>query len=176
MERRAYQERTAVLGITIFVASWTMLFAALFFAYGLVRLRTPDWPPTDLPRIPLLLPAFATLALGLSSAMLERASRRFRMGRTAGEKGILLALLLGAVFLGLQILVWRDLWLGGLRPSSGTYASVFFGLTVFHALHVVVGLGALAWLAISTTIYSAKYCFITNLRKLSRRFKHYFKI
>ena len=38
-------------------------------------------------------------------------------------------------------------WRAGLVPSGGPYASVFYALTAFHALHVLVGLAALAVLA-----------------------------
>ena len=36
-------------GMTIFLASWMMMFAALFFVYGGVRLRAEVWPPIELP-------------------------------------------------------------------------------------------------------------------------------
>ena len=55
---------------------------------------------------------------------------------------------LGAIFLALQALVWVGLWRQGLVPSGGPYPSVFYAFTAFHALHVLVGLGALAWLAL----------------------------
>src|SRR5688572_24420642 len=106
------------MGMAIFVASWAMLFAALFFAYGLSRIRAPSWPPADLPPLPLALPALATLALAASSADLQRA--RVRTGAV-----------LGVIFLILQVVVWRQMVLGGLRPQTGTYASFFFTLTVF---------------------------------------------
>jgi cytochrome c oxidase subunit 3 len=129
-----HQERAALMGMAIFVASWAMLFAALFFAYGLSRLRAIVWPPGDLPPLPLLLPGLATLVLAGSSAVLHR-------GR------VLAAVLLGGTFLGLQAVVWRQMFLAGLHPQAGAYASYFFALTVFHALHVLVGLGGLGWLA-----------------------------
>jgi cytochrome c oxidase subunit 3 len=135
-----HQERTALMGMAVFVASWAMLFAALFFAYALSRLRAHDWPPADLPRLPRLLPALATLLLAGSSAALQRARETPRWVRRA--------LALGTAFLLLQVVVWRQMYLGGLRPASGAYASFFFALTVFHALHVLVGLGALGWLTV----------------------------
>jgi cytochrome c oxidase subunit 3 len=129
-----HQERTALMGMAVFVASWAMLFAALFFAYGLTRVRALSWPPADLPRLPRVLPALATLLLAASSAVLQRK----RAGAAAA---------LGAMFLLVQAVVWRQMYLGGLRPAAGAYASFFFALTVFHALHVLVGLVALARLA-----------------------------
>lgn len=148
LRRARFHETNAVLGMTIFVASWAMLFAGLFFAYGVTRLRTPVWPPTDLPQAPLGLPALATAVLALSSLLLQRALGMARQGRR-GAVLVGSSAAAGAVFLALQTTVWRDLWLGGLRPETGTYASVFYGLTVFHAVHVLVGLFALAWLAVA---------------------------
>lgn len=148
------RERTAVLGMVIFLASWAMLFAGLFFAYAVIRLRTPAWPPLDLPRVPLGLPLLATGVLGLSSLVLEGV-RRDAVASRGVARGLAGATLLALLFLGLQAVVWIRLWAGGLRPDSGTYASVFFGLTAFHALHVVVGVVALGFLAIRAVLPGA---------------------
>jgi heme/copper-type cytochrome/quinol oxidase subunit 3 len=132
-------ERTALLGMVVFLAAWAVLFAALFFAYGALRVRAPLWPPADLPHLPLGLPALGTVLLGASSALLWRNDRR--AGRVA------LATLLGAGFLAIQFQVWGRMIDAGMLPSYGPYPSVFFGLTVFHALHVAVGIAALGGLA-----------------------------
>jgi heme/copper-type cytochrome/quinol oxidase subunit 3 len=141
---RRHRETTAVLGMTIFLASWAMLFAALFFAYAMTRARALAWPPADLPALPRLLPACATLAIAVSSAALIKARRR------SADASIVVPLLLAAagagVFLAIQITVWRTLYAAGLRPETGTYASVFYGLTTFHAVHVLVGIVGLGCL------------------------------
>ncbi|MCK6589736.1 MAG: hypothetical protein L6Q76_19365, partial [Polyangiaceae bacterium] len=49
------QEFTASLGMIIFLASWGMMFSALFFAYGFVRARALMWPPPGVPELPILL-------------------------------------------------------------------------------------------------------------------------
>jgi cytochrome c oxidase subunit 3 len=141
-----HEETTALLGMTLFVASWAMLFAALFFAYGLVRVRSTAWPPADLPALPLPLPTLGTAALALASFALARARRATRAGRPGARALVAGAWLASAAFLGVQVLVWRSLWSQGLRLDSGPYGSVVFGLTGFHALHVLVGLGGLAGL------------------------------
>ena len=136
-----HREATAVLGMSLFMASWAMLFAALFFAYGFTRARALAWPPADLPRLPLALPGLATLAIGAASAALVRA-RRPAAG-TRPLRSVLVAIGGSAVFLAVQIAVAASLYAGGLRPDGGPYASVFYGLTTFHALHVAVGIGGL---------------------------------
>jgi cytochrome c oxidase subunit 3 len=145
--QHAEREWTARVGMIVFLASWGMMFGALFFAYGIVRGRSLGWPPLDVPRLPLVLPAVNTLVLGASSALLQRALRR--IGRDDMKQGLLClgaAALLGAVFLALQITTWFDLHEQGLTLETGTYASIFYALTCFHGLHVGVGLFALGWL------------------------------
>lgn len=147
MNAARHQERTALMGMAVFMASWAMLFAALFFAYGASRLRAITWPPRDMPALPLALPTIATLVLGASSAALHGALARVRAGATR-VRGVPVAAALGLGFLLLQAVVWWQMYRNGMRPAAGAYASFFFALTVFHALHVVVGLLALAWLSL----------------------------
>ena len=154
---RARDEATASLGMSIFLGSWAMMFGALFLAYGAVRLRSTMWPPTDVPTLPLGMPGIATALLLLSSVVLQQAVRTFRAGNARhASAAIGVGALLGAVFLVLQSIVWRQLWIAGLRPDGGPYASVFYGLTVFHALHVLVGLAALVilWVKSLSGAYS----------------------
>jgi heme/copper-type cytochrome/quinol oxidase subunit 3 len=147
-----HRENTAVLGMVLFIASWAMLFAALFFAYGFTRVRAVAWPPLDLPRLPLGWPALATVAIAGTSAALvfaQRAARAQIERRRVGIAifvAIIVAILGALVFLAVQVHVWRALMLAGLRPDGGPYASVFYGLTTFHALHVAVGIVGLATL------------------------------
>ena len=145
--QQAEREWTARIGMIVFLASWGMMFGALFFAYGIVRSRSLLWPPPDLPRLPLLLPALNTLLLGASSWLLQRAIVAIGRDRTRDcAVGVGGAALLGAVFLALQIDMWVGLYQRGLEPSTGAYASVFYALTCFHAVHVLVGLVALGFL------------------------------
>lgn len=151
---------TSYLGMIVFLGSWAMMFAALFFSYGMVRARASAWPPAGLPKLPLLLPAFNTLVLAGSSAMLQAALRSLRRARLRGVAPLLGgAAAFGAIFLGLQLQVWLAAANAGLTPDTGTYASVFYGLTWFHALHVLVGLVALVFLTIRAArgAYSAPH-------------------
>jgi cytochrome c oxidase subunit 3 len=144
----AREEATSHLGMIVFLASWTMLFGGLFFAYGLIRLSLPVWPPPDLVPLPRTVPALNTLVLLASSGCLQFGLASLRRGRTAGVAPALIATTaLGALFLLLQGLVWAQVYAAGLRPQGGPYPSVFYALTAFHALHVAVGIFALAVLS-----------------------------
>jgi cytochrome c oxidase subunit 3 len=141
-------ELTSRVGMAVFLGSWAMLFIALFFAYAFVRSRAPAWPPPGASPLPRLLPGLNTLVIAASSTAMVRAVRAQEHGRASRAAGALgLTAALGAVFLALQTLVWTELWRGGLVPSSGPYGSVFYAFTALHALHVLVGVAALGWLA-----------------------------
>jgi heme/copper-type cytochrome/quinol oxidase subunit 3 len=147
--RRTEDEVTSYVGMIIFLGSWAMMFAALFFAYAVVRLRAPMWPPPDQLPLPILVPGLNTLVIAASSAAVALAVRAHALGRLRRASiGLGLGAAFGALFLALQAVVWVGLWRGGLVPSGGPYPSVFYALTAFHALHVVVGLAALGALAI----------------------------
>jgi heme/copper-type cytochrome/quinol oxidase subunit 3 len=133
--------------MSIFLGSWAMMFGALFFAYAQLRLRAAAWPSPGEPALPLLGPALNTAVVVASSITLQRALAALHCGQISGFRRRMLAtLVLGAGFTGLQLLVAASLWARGLRPGSGLLGSVFYLLSGFHLLHVVVGLGLLAWL------------------------------
>jgi cytochrome c oxidase subunit 3 len=143
--RPAREDATAWLGLLIFLGSWSMMFATLFAVYAALRVHAPEWPPGDLPRLPLFLPAVNTVVLGLSSVAFALALRAARRGRRDEvTPALVVAAVLGALFVVGQTWVWVGLWRAGLRPDGGPFPSVFYALTAFHALHVLVGLGGLA--------------------------------
>jgi cytochrome c oxidase subunit 3 len=145
--RGAREQATAWIGMVIFLGSWAMMFAALFFSYGMLRARLPVWPPPGTPPLPRLLPGINTLIIGLSSVAMQRGLSAARRAQAAAVlPAIAAGFLLGLAFLSLQFVLWTGLWRAGLRPEGGAYPSVFYGLTAIHAIHVAVGLGGLGWL------------------------------
>jgi cytochrome c oxidase subunit 3 len=135
----------AYAGMVTFLGSWAMLFGALFFSYAVLRVGAPIWPPPGFERLPLGFAGINTLLLLASSWTLALALKRSRCGQLARCRNELLATIaLGVVFVGLQCKVWAELWKGGLHLDSGAYGGTFYVLTVFHVLHVLVGLGLLA--------------------------------
>src|SRR5262245_23024964 len=72
------QATTGYLGMVVFLGSWAMMFAAVFFVYAVLRLRAPSWPPYGAARLPLGLPAVNTLVMLGSSLALHQALRGLR--------------------------------------------------------------------------------------------------
>jgi cytochrome c oxidase subunit III len=141
----AEERSLAYAGMVIFLGSWAMMFGALFFSYVVLRVSAVVWPTPGFARLPLALPAINTLFLLASSRTLVIALAHSRGGRLERcRNGLLWTIALGAGFVGSQCKVWADLWSGGLRLDSGAYGGTFYVLTVFHILHVLVGLGLLA--------------------------------
>lgn len=137
---------TTVVGLSVALGAVTMSFAALLFACSVVRIRAGTWPPphesaqTDAWPLGGAWAAAATAAVLVGSFGLEFARR-------AGPKNawtLLVAALGAATFLALQVLGWVRLTEAGIAPGSGVVASVYYALTVFHALHAATALALLA--------------------------------
>src|SRR5256885_14099200 len=104
----------------IFLGSWPMMFAALFFAYAVVRLRAPMWPPPDQPALPILVPGLNTAVIAASSLAVVLASRAHALGRhRRASIGLGVAAGLGPLLLGLQILGWVGGWAARPPPRGG---------------------------------------------------------
>jgi cytochrome c oxidase subunit 3 len=126
---------TGAVGLVILLGTIAMLFAAMLFAYAVVRLQAPSWPPPETPPFPRGGAAANGLLLLATSVALRAANRR--RGWAAG------ALALGTGFLVAQLVLWRQLVAARLGPGAGALGDVFFALSALHAAHVLGGLIAL---------------------------------
>lgn len=134
----------ARLAILIVIAAEVMFFTGLVGAYLVFRLAAKDWPPPDLPRLPIALTAANTVLLLASVVPMARALRAIRRDdRHAAARGAMLTALLGTAFLGIQGIEWARLVRHGLTLVSGTYGATFYVLIGCHGLHVLV---AVVWL------------------------------
>jgi cytochrome c oxidase subunit 3 len=138
---RARYDFTQSLGMMVALGSWSMMFGSLFFMYFGLRARAPMWPPAGAVPLPVALPAVTTAVLVASSLALARGVSQLAAGRRrALAPWVGVAMALGVGFVALQLHTWRQLWAAGLVPSQGAYGSLFYGLTVLHAVHVAAGL------------------------------------
>ncbi len=133
---------TALLGMMLFIASEIMFFAGLFGVYFNVRSSTPVWPPEGIDFIePFPLTAVGTVLLVLSSFTIQWAIWRIRKGdRTGLVRGLAVTLLLGGVFLGIQMYEYYHFVTEyNFGIDSGAYGTLFYTLTGFHGAHVTAG-------------------------------------
>ena len=127
-----------LLAVRLAILSEVMLFGALFAAYFVIRGASPGWPPAGhVERPELVLPGFNTLLLVTSSVTMQLAVRSARVGdRSRLLRWLVLTLLLGAIFIGIQGYEFSS---NGFGLDAGTFGSTFYILTGFHGAHVLAG-------------------------------------
>ncbi len=136
-------------GILALIVTEGSLFGYLLFSYFYLASQSEQhWPPEGLPT--LLMPGVNTLIL-LSSSVFVWASERCIKFRQMGWSlaSMALAFILGACFVVIQLNEWS---IKTYDMTSNLYGSLFFTITGFHMLHVIVGLiillALLFWIAL----------------------------
>ena len=155
----------AVLGTIFLIAGEVVFFAGLIFAFWVLRLAAPVWPPPLQPRLPVGVTGANTLVLLASSVAMIAAARALRRGdREALVRRLVVSGLLGGLFLGVQGYEWARLVRFGLTVSSGTYGATFYTVIGTHAAHVLVALAwlvAMTWLAASGRLAAGRTAPVT---------------
>ncbi len=145
-DRAAVAEPTlypAQLGMWVFLATVTMLFAAFTSAY-IIRRSAADWVPVALPAV-----LWAnTLVLVASSVTLEAARSRVERHRAGAALWLGITAVLGVLFVAGQLAGWRRLAEQGVFVPTSPHSSFFYILTGLHALHVAGGLALLVFVAV----------------------------
>jgi cytochrome c oxidase subunit 3 len=151
-------------GMILFIASEVMFFVAWFWAYfelaifhghraDWIIMGDPEamkawahWPPPHVETFdPFHLPLMNTLILLLSGTTVTWAHHALQQGdRTGARNGLLLTVLLGALFTWIQFGVEYPLAgfaFGNMgdETNANLYGSTFFMATGFHGVHVVIG-------------------------------------
>jgi cytochrome c oxidase subunit 3 len=129
-------------GMVLFIASEIMLFGGLFAGYFFVRNQADTWPPADIEHtVSRSLGAVLTVILISSSVAAHFGILGVkRNNQVQFRAGIILAIILGTIFIGGQIYEWLNLMDEGLTAGSGVYGATFYIITGFHGSHVIAGL------------------------------------
>jgi heme/copper-type cytochrome/quinol oxidase subunit 3 len=139
-------QRRGIHAMYTVIATEFSLFVCLFASYYYLGSNKTQWPIDQPPKMHLALIMLAVLltssvVLHWGEGQLKRAkaeTARIAIGATT---------LIGIVFMVLQSFEYRDHW-KALTPFSDSYASIFYTITSFHALHVVVGILLLGYVAL----------------------------
>lgn len=139
VDRQAIQSASSsVTGMTIFVASEAVFFAAFFGVYATAYAAARAWPPAGLHAPSLTVPSVAVAILVASGVTMAQALRRVH--RPEYPQGLvpwLLATVAGALaFLILVAIGYSDL---GFAASQGIYQSLFYLIVGLELAHVVGG-------------------------------------
>lgn len=137
----------AAIGLGVFLAVITSLFALFTSAY-FMRMMLPDWRSLTDPALLWL----NTGLLALSSVAMQWVwfatdRKRIQSVRT----GLLVGGLFAAAFLLGQLVVWRQLTLGGFFMASNPANTFFYSVTGLHGLHLLGGL--VVWLRTTLKVY-----------------------
>src|ERR1700694_2795900 len=148
-EERAYGVPPGKPVMWLFIIADAATFGALLFAYGYVRVGSPDWtrPFVFFPTI--VNGIVMTFVLLTSSLTMLGAVRAANAGRPTAILWLGATMLLGLVFAGLPLREWFAMIHEGWSPShnplggSPLFGAAFFGITGLHLLHVVCGVIAI---------------------------------
>lgn len=126
----------SLLGMMLFVSSEVMFFGGLFAVWFARRAAASAWPPhgAELERA---IPIALTILLVGSSVVVHRAVAASDAGDPARSARLLwLTMVMGLVFLAGQAYEYSTL---GFGVADGTFGTIFYALTGFHGLHVMIG-------------------------------------
>ncbi len=125
-------------GMMLLILTEAVLFSSFIASYFYVEAMAPAWPLGGIEPPDLKLPIPMTVILLGSSAPMFLAETGIAAGKQGRLRlGLALSFALGATFLALQGVEYGSKPFG-LRTNA--YGSLFFGITGFHGLHVLVGL------------------------------------
>lgn len=131
------------LGFLLFLVTEVMFFAGFFWAFFHASLSPTGWigavwPPLGIKGPDALgIPLFNTGILVLSGFSYELAIRAVKAGaRRQAEESFILTLVLGFIFMGLQVYEYFNVLF---HITDGIYGATFFMLTGLHFFHVLVG-------------------------------------
>jgi cytochrome c oxidase subunit 3 len=122
-------------GMALFIATEAALFVYLIASYFYVGSSAPTWPPLT-PGIQIT--GINTILLILSSGSAIVANRSVKRGRTGAlQAWLVVTIVLGAIFLTLQMHEYRTL---AFHAQTDAYGSFFYLITGLHGAHVAGGL------------------------------------
>jgi len=137
--------RTYFTAVQLSLAGIIMFFMALTSSFLVRKGLGNDWVSFELPRVLW----FNTLVLIASSVTIQIAKSELRNGRTVSFGrwwGITTAL--GILFLGGQLIAWRELAAQGVFMITNPSSSFFYLLTALHGLHLLGGIVALGYVVV----------------------------
>ena len=153
-EERALTNR---LGMWTFLATEVMFFGGMFAAYGIYRQAYPAAFAAGSHAMELAWGTANTAVLLVSSFFMALGDRAARAGdRPALRRCLVLVALLGVAFLAIKGHEYASKVEEGLIPGRGfrypgppqlpLFMTLYFAMTGLHALHMIFGVSAIAWL------------------------------
>lgn len=155
VEESPYGIPSRKLAMWLFIIADAATFGAILFAYGFLRIASPDWttPFTFSPTI--VNGMIMTFVLLTSSLTMIAAVQTAKAGaKSSSIRWLGATTLLGIIFAALHLREWFKMFDEGWRlfqnPLGGSalFGATFFSITGLHLLHVVSGVVAIAVITI----------------------------
>jgi cytochrome c oxidase subunit III len=156
----AEQKDASALGMWLFLAQEVLFFGGLFLAYTVYRNLYYAGFAEASHHLDYMLGGANTAVLIFSSLTMALAVRAAALGKKQHVvMFLILTILLGAVFLGVKVVEYKDkfdhhlvpgpgfVWEGPNRNAAEIFYSLYFAMTGLHALHMIVGIPILAFIA-----------------------------
>jgi len=166
------QYEASNLGMWAFLVTEIMFFGGLFMGFFIYVVKYTDAFAQGSKHLDLALGSINTVVLIASSVTMVFAVRSAQLGRRAAlVRCLTLTMILGVVFLGIKGIEYLHKFEehlvpgpsfrfeGAVSQSVQLFYSFYFAMTGMHALHMVVGIGILAYLLVQARRgrYSAEY-------------------
>ena len=155
------QKEASTFGMWIFLVTEIMFFGGLFCAYLIYRGAHYQGFAEASHELDVVLGSINTAVLigsSLTMAMAVWASQTARRKACTGFLGA--TIVLGLVFLGIKIVEYSEKfhhhhvpgrtfhWAGSFPEVAEQFYSLYFAMTGLHALHMIIGIGVIAWLMV----------------------------
>ena len=154
------QKSAANFGMWLFIGQEVLFFSGLFMAYIAYRWLYPGTWLSGADVLNKWLGAANTVVLLTSSLTMVLAVRELELNRIKQSVRYLwVTVAFGFVFLGVKAVEYASKFEMGIYPGkhyaagevegmAGLFFGIYYTLTALHALHVIIGMGLLAWVAI----------------------------
>ncbi len=143
MEPSPYAIPSRKLTVWLFIISDAVTFGAFLFAYGYLRVATPNWvrPFESSSVINVIIMTFILITSSLT--MLGAVDSAKAGDKPKAMRFLYSTMFLGILFAALHIREWFDLFARKITISSGVFGQSFFTVTGLHLLHVIGGVIAM---------------------------------
>ncbi len=159
-EDLARQAHAARLGMWVFLSSEVLFFAGLFALYATYRVEHPTGFGEGVEHNTLAWGSTNTAVLLVSSYTIALAVHQLRRGKTRSAAALTaVTISLGLCFLAIKASEYLEHFREGIYPGGvgtffqshpdpgiGMFFTLYFCMTGLHALHVIVGMGVLAFM------------------------------
>ncbi|MFT7054124.1 MAG: nitric oxide reductase NorE protein [Psychromonas sp.] len=139
------------LAMWFFILAELTVFAIFFIGFAITRQIYPQMFIDGQAYLHPVAGAINTIALITSSLFVALSVQDIKQGAEGSAKRYLLgALVMGAIYIGVKSWEYAQLMNSGIGLSTNSYFTLYFMITAFHYMHVLLGMVILAAIALKT--------------------------